>query len=62
MIVKVLDILYNNELCSLVYIQDLTQFVKDNERQKVEDSLQVATTCVSEGLQVPQQTIIMLTN
>ena len=51
--VSVIDVLYNNELCSLVYMQDLTQFTKENEHQKVQEVIQTASTCINEELQAP---------
>ena len=59
--VKVLDVIFEDEVCSLIYMQDLTQFHKEKDKDKVRDNLSFANACVSEEIQAPQETIIMLT-
>ena len=41
-------------------MQDLTQVYKENELEKAQENLLLANGCISEELQAPQQTIIML--
>ena len=48
-------------MCSLLYMQDLTQFHEEKDKDKVHENLSFANACISEEIQAPQETIIMLT-
>ena len=57
--IKMLDILFDNQVCSLVYMTDLTQIIAESEEcLNKEKLLQVSD--ISEQLQTPQETIILL--
>lgn len=59
--IKIMDILFNDKVASLVYMQDLTKFVKENETIQQTEKLLKASKCISERIKMPQQTLIMLT-
>ena len=59
--IKLLDILYDDKVCNLVYMQDVTQVYREHEREKAHENILMASACTSQELQAPQQTIIMLT-
>ena len=52
--IKILDVLFDDRVCSLVYMQDLTQINHDIEIEKAHENLQMANTQISEELQAPQ--------
>ena len=58
--IKILDILFDDQVCYLVYMQDLTKFVEDGKKEKQTEDLLKASHFISSNIQVPQQTIIML--
>ena len=51
--IKVLDLLFDDQVCSLVYIQDLTKFVEQRDREKQTDELMQASQILSEKLETP---------
>lgn len=52
--------MFDDEACFLVYMQDLTKFVEDSKKETQTENLLKASQCISNKIQVPQQTIIML--
>ena len=52
--------MFNDQVCNLVYIQDLTLFYRDVENEKKNEKLLIANACISEELAVPQKAVIML--
>ena len=59
--IAILDVLFDNQVCNLVYMQDLTEIAKKNNKEKGQESLQMVNKSIADNIQVPQQTIIMLT-
>ena len=51
--VKILEVLFNDQVCNLVYMQDLTQVYLNKEREKTHENLQIANACISEEIQAP---------
>ena len=58
--VRIFEVIYNEQVCNLIYIQDLTLFYRDVENEKKNEKLLIANACISEELAVPQKTVIML--
>ena len=51
--IRIFDVFYNEQVCSLVHIQDLTLFYRDVENEKKNEKLLTANACISEELAVP---------
>ena len=51
--VRIFEALFNDQVCNLVYIQDLTLFYRDIENEKKSEKLLIANACISEELDVP---------
>jgi len=45
--IKILDVLFDDQICSLVYMQDLTKFKEETERDKQTENLIKASHCIS---------------
>ena len=43
--IQVLDVLYNNEVCNLIYMQDVTKLVDESMREKAQDRLKLVNEC-----------------
>ena len=54
-----LDVLIDNQVCSLVYMTDLTQIIEESKRSLDQEKLLQASE-ISEQLQMPQEAIILL--
>ena len=54
-----LDVLFDNQVCSLVYMTDLTQIIEESKRSWDQEKLLQASE-ISEQLQMPQEIIILL--
>ena len=54
-----LDVLFDNQVCSLVYMTDLTQIIAESKRSLDQEKLLQASE-ISEQLQTPQEAIILL--
>ena len=48
--IKILDVLYGNEVCSLVFMQDLSAFVQDSKKEQAQRSMLAASTYIQEDL------------
>ena len=57
--IKMLDVLFDNQVCSLVYMTDLTQIIAESKRSLDQEKLLQASE-ISEQLQTPQEAIILL--
>lgn len=42
--INILDVLYDEQICNLVYMQDITQINHDIEKEKMLENLQMANT------------------
>ena len=51
---KILDVLFNEQVCNLVYMQDLTEVYKEKERNEARDNILRANFYTSQELQTPQ--------
>ena len=51
--IKVIEVLYNDQVCNLVYMHDLTQLYKETELEKTQENLLLANACISEEFQAP---------
>ena len=51
--IKILDILFDDQICYLVYMQDLTKFVEDGKKEKQTEDLLKASHFISSNIQVP---------
>jgi len=51
--IKILDILFDDQICYLVYMQDLTKFVEDGKKEKQTEDLIKASHFISSNIQVP---------
>ena len=40
--IEILDILFNEQVCNLVYMQDVTQIYKEIERKKAQENIILA--------------------
>ena len=58
--IEIVDILYNEQVCNLIYMQDVTEIYKDHERKKAQENIILANFYTSRKLQAPQQTILAL--
>ena len=54
-----LDVLFDNQVCSLVYMTDLTQIIAESKKSLDQEKLLQASE-ISEQLQMPQEAIILL--
>ena len=45
--IKILDIFFDDQICHLVYMQDLTKFVEDSKKEKQVENLLKASHCIS---------------
>ena len=45
--IKILDILFDDQLCNLVYMQDVSQVYKEHEREKAHENILMASACTS---------------
>ena len=45
--IKLLDVMYEGQVCSLVYMQDLTQFERENKVVKNNEILSMANACIN---------------
>lgn len=59
--IKILDVLYNDQVCDLIYMQDITKVYREQEVAKTRENILMATYFTSQELQAPQQTILFLT-
>ena len=59
--IKVLDVLYDDQICNLVYMQDITNVYQEEERKKMQENILMANAYTSKQLQGPQETILILT-
>ena len=50
--------LFDEQVCNLVYMQDLTEVYKEQEREKARENILKANFYTSQKLQAPQQTIL----
>ena len=60
--IKTLDVLYDEQVCNLVYMQDISTVYKEEERSKTLDNILMANAYTSKELQGPQQTILTMSN
>ena len=60
--VRVFDILFDDQVCSLVYMQDMTKFSSELTREKAQLYLSIANQCITEELQTPLQAANVLTD
>ena len=56
--IRVLDVVFDNQVCSLVYMQDLTQFDKDNRQAERNTLLTLANACTTEELKTSQSAVL----
>lgn len=59
--IKLLDVLYNDRICSLVYMQDLTSVQKNQEQGELIEHMMLSNEIVTSQLRGPQQSIVSLT-
>ena len=52
---------FDNQVCSLVYMQDLTQFDQENKKAETNTLLTLANACTTEELKAQQSAILSLT-
>lgn len=48
--IKILDILFDDQVCYLVYMQDLTKFVEDGKKEKQTEDLLKASHFISSNI------------
>lgn len=51
--IKILDILFDDQVCSLLYMQDLTKFKEDTDRDKRTENLMKASHVISDKIKAP---------
>ena len=51
--IKMLDVLYDNQVCKLVYMTDLTSIIKENERSQAEQNLLKVSNWICDELETP---------
>lgn len=59
--IKIFDILFDDGICSLVWMQDLTKFGQESEDHLQKEEYLTASKSISERIKLPQETIITLT-
>ena len=59
--IKVLDVLFNDQVCNLVFIKDITYVYEKQEQQKTYEHIIMANDYTSKQLQEPLQNILTLT-
>ena len=59
--IEILEIVFDDKVSSLVYMKDLTKFVRENEAIQQTEKLLKASKCISERIKMPTKTLIMLT-
>lgn len=59
--IKLLDILYDDQVCSLVYMWDLTKFYRNQQHDKTQQKLMLASSWMLENMKGPQQSLSILT-
>lgn len=60
--VKLLDVLFAEEVCNLVYMQDITSLFRNRERQRTQENLLIANSFTQNELKNPQKMILFLTD
>ena len=55
-----LDVLYNNTVCNLVYMTDLTDVLKESEEKLARRNCLAISKWVTKDLQLPQETALTL--
>ena len=48
--IKVIEIIFDDRVCSLVYMQDLTKFIQENETIRQTENLLRASKCISQRI------------
>ena len=51
--IRIFEVLFNDQVCNLVYIQDLSLFYRDIENEEKNEKLLIANASISEELAVP---------
>lgn len=59
--IRLLDVVFDNQMCSLVYMQNLTHFDKENRLADTHALLALASACTTEELKAPQSELLDLT-
>ena len=58
--IKILDVLFDDQVSSLVYMTDLTKVIRENEQRKTQESLLATSTWIAKELQGPQDSALSL--
>ena len=58
--IRIFDILYDNNVCNLIYMEDMTKVYRDIRHERAQMNLQIANSCIQEELEAPLRTSTVL--